>query len=171
MKKISLLLALLLLVSALGLSAFATGSDSPDKNVDIDIQVKVDESMLIHKYSVDIDYASVMVFTYTKVGTWDSEKLAYTDVSGEWDSKTVKVTNRSDMPVKYLAIPNVTVDTYGDLEILLENGSGTIGKCYPGMPGGPLSETIGLTIGGVPNDELGETAELLGELVIKISKP
>ena len=67
---IGLFVAAIMLASVLCMPAYATnaGSDSPDQSVQAEVQVRVDENELIHKYSVDIDYADVIVFTYTKEG-------------------------------------------------------------------------------------------------------
>ena len=174
MKKIiSLALAIVMLACLLCMPAYAerTGSDSPDQSVNAEVQVRVDEDDLLHKYSVDIDYADVMVFTYTKGGTWDPEKYTYNDATGEWDSKTVKVTNHSDMPIKYTATATVSVSTYGNLDILISNSTGTVAACYPGVVLGSKFAEMVLTIGGVPNDNLGETPVKLGNLTIAITNP
>lgn len=170
---IGLFVAAIMLASVLCMPAYATnaGSDSPDQSVQAEVQVRVDENELIHKYSVDIDYADVIVFTYTKEGVWNPEKYDYIESWGEWDSYTVKVTNHSDMPIKYTTTATVSSSAYGDLDIAMEGSTGTIAACYPGIAQGSRFAEIELTISGVPNDSLGETPVKLGNITISITKP
>ena len=172
-RTMSLVMAIVMLACLLCMPAYAerTGSDTPNQSVDAEVQVRVNENDIVHKYSVDIDYADVMVFTYTKTGTWDPDAYTYSNVSGSWDKKEVKVTNHSDMPIKYTAVAEATVTTYGELDIVVSNASGTIDACYPGIVQGSRNVEMELTISGTPNDKLGTTAVKLGNLTISITNP
>ena len=175
MKKIiSLALAIVMLACLLCMPAYAerTGSDSPNQSVSAEVQVRVDENAINHKYSVDIDYADdVLVFTYTKHGTWDPESYEYSEAWGEWDTHTITITNHSDMPIKYTATANVTEKGYGDLDIAMENSTNTIAACYPGISQTGQFAEIVLTIDGIPNDNLDETPKKLGNINISITNP
>ena len=170
---ISLFLALVMISSAMCMFAYAETFtyDDLDESTEVDVQIKANEGGLVHKYSFDIEYPDDMVFTYSRTSsTWDPKEYAYTAGEGIWDSKKIKITNHSDLPIKYAATASVSTSKYGPLGITFTGETGEIAACQPGMDRGELNATIGLTISGTPDDDLKETAVTLGKITIKFAE-
>lgn len=177
MKKFfSLILALVMTASLLCSPAMAArvGTDSPNSTSTADVNIKMDPNGIIHKYCIDIDFPDEIVFTYDEgKGTWDPEDYEYeggrnAGWSGDGD---VKITNHSDMPVKYDVTPENVVNTYGELQITIGNDTGVIDACTPNTPVGSKNATAVIGIAGVPNSALTSTAVKLGVVQVVISKP
>ena len=170
---ISLFLALVMISSAMCMSSYAgnvTYTDL-DESTEVEVQIKANEGALVHMYSFDIDYPDDMVFTYSRTrSTWDPQKYAYTAGEGIWDSKNIKITNNSDLPIKYSANAQVSTSAYGSLSITMTGKDGQIAACYPGMTPGEHNATIGLTISGTPDDNLKDTAVTLGKITIEFDE-
>ena len=169
---ISLFLALVMISSAMCMSAYAETFTYSNLNesTEVEVKIKANEGGIEHKYSFDIDYPANMVFTYTRTGTWDPKEYVYTDETGSWDSKNIIITNNSDLPIKYTASADVSNDTYGPLGIGMTGNIGQIAACYPGMTPGDHNVTIELTIDGDPNYDLKETAVTLGKIIIEFDE-
>lgn len=170
---ISLFLALAMISSAMCMFAYADTFtyDDLDESTEVDVQIKANEGALVHMYSFDIDYPDDMVFTYSRTSsTWDPKEYAYTAGEGIWESKNIKITNHSDLPIKYSANAQVSTSAYGSLGISMTGKDGQIAACQPGMTHGELNATIGLTISGKPNDNLKDTAVKLGKIVIEFDE-
>lgn len=177
MKKIlSIVLVLALSVSLLCVPALAAGregKDTPDSDTSYAVTIKMDGGEVIHKYYVDIDYPTSLVFTYTKgESVWDPNDYAY-DVADDdgWDgAKSFKITNHSDQAIHYEASASITNNTYGDLEIVVSNGEADIAACQVGDADGARNATFTVGISGVPNENLTDRAVGLGVVRILISK-
>ena len=177
MKKfLSLVLALSMTAALLCGPAMAArvGKDSPDQSVTQDVNIQLDPNGIIHKYCIDIDFANPLLFTYDEgVGTWDPEEYEYTDSrSAGWSGDgDIKITNHSDMDVKYVVTSQEVVSTYGDLTIDIANNTGIIDACAPGTVVGSKNATAVVGVSGVPNNALTSSAVKLGEVKVVISKP
>ena len=175
-KLLSIALALALAVSLFcaPASAARVGTDSPDSSTNYDVSIKLEEGTVIHKYYVDIEYPTSLVFTYTKGGdTWDPDSYTYTEgAAGSWsDAATFKIVNHSDQPIQYVATANVTDDSYGaDLSINVGSGSANIAACQVGDTDGSRFGTFTVGVSGTPNDALTSTPVELGFVNIVISK-
>ena len=177
MKKFfSLVLALAMTATLLCSPVLAarTGSDSPDQSVTQDVKIKLDPNGIIHKYCIDIDFPAEILFTYDEgVGTWDPEKYAYDGSrSAGWSGNgDIKITNHSDMPVKYTVTSQEVVNTYGDLTINIANNTGSINACTVGTEVGSKNATAVVGVNGEPNSALTSSAVKLGEVKVVIAKP
>lgn len=177
MKKFfSFVLALAMTASLLCSSALAApaGADDPSgfsSNHEVKIQ-KVGGDV-IHRYSVDIEYES-MVFTYTAADeTWDPDTYKY---AGEANAATgwsgngdVKIINHSDLGIRYQVSARGEVDNYGDLDITVDGASGTIDACAPGIAVGSKNATAEVGVSGTPTSALKGEAVHLGYVDVTIS--
>jgi len=176
-KYLSLILVMALLSSRLcmGVSAARVGTDDPSSNTSVDVNIKMDDSGLQHKYCVEIEFQN-MLFVYTLGNsTWDPEKYDYTEGTTEdrWvpeTSATIKITNHSDLPIKYELSDVNTVSTYGNLSVNFSSESGNIGGCTPGMNPGDMFATSDVSLSGVPNDNLTSNEVKLANIKLVISK-
>lgn len=177
MKKIlSFVLALVMMTTLLCSPAMAArvGTDSPDQTMTQDIKIQLDPGGIVHKYCNDIEFPDPIVFTYDEaVGIWDPEKYAYTGGgSAGWSGNgDIKITNHSDMPVKYVVSTQDVVATYGALTVNVANGNGLIEGCTVGTAVGSKNATAVLSISGTPNNALTTSAVKLGEVKVVISNP
>ncbi|MBO5023736.1 MAG: hypothetical protein J6D11_05460 [Clostridia bacterium] len=156
MKKIiSILVAVMMIVSLFAVPAFAYDIDASSGNdtyegaikdafggstsADVQIQINGDVN---HRYAVDITF-DAQIFTLSTGATWHPERHEYIhDLPVTWNGEgTVTVANHSDMPITYEATAAVTTDEYGPLSIVF-NGAATYA---------PIPETRieGCTVGGV----------------------
>ena len=177
MKKfLSLVLALSMTTALLcGPAAAArVGKDSPDQSVTQDVNIQMDPDGIVHKYCIDIEFSNPLLFTYDEgVGTWDPEEYEYTGsrTAGWSGNGDVKITNHSDMDVKYVVTSQEVVATYGNLTIDIANNTGIIGACAPGTAVGSKNATAVVGVSGVPNSALTSNAVKLGEVKVVISNP
>ena len=167
-------LAVLMLMSLCCTSALAVaGVDDPTSNTQVPVEVTMDLDTT-HKYFVDIDYPQPLVFSYNSSVEWDPEEYSYVgretaDMPNGWsDPQTIRITNHSDLPIRYSVAASVTNRNYGDLGIDVEGGSGSIAACAPGtVLGSKFAEfTIGIT--GVPSNSLDGMQVTLGAIDIAI---
>lgn len=177
MKKfLSLVLALAMTASLLCSPVLAVreGKDSPNQQSTVDVNIKLDPGGIVHKYCIDIEFPDPIVFTYDEaVGTWDPEEYQYTGggTAGWSGNGDIKITNHSDMDVKYVVTSKDVVNTYGDLTINIANNTGIIGGCTPGTAVGSKNATAVISISGTPNSALTAAAVKLGVVEVTISKP
>ncbi len=181
-KLLSAILVLVLTVGLLGTGALAAepnGYDTLDGHFDssYNVDIRLNGGEVNHKYSVDIDYPSAMVFTYSKDNTvWNPKTYTY-DSTGEitssgWSSGyTFTVTNHSDLPIHYAASVSGLTDDYGDLNLILSNGSGNIAACQPGDALGMRKAVFTVNISGTPNNALTSDGVKLGQVDIDITEP
>ncbi len=160
MKKIiSILVAVMMLVSLLTVPALAYDIDANSGNsafegaikdafggsTSADVQIQIDGAVN-HRYAVDITF-NAPVFTLSTGAVWDPARHEYVhETPVTWNGTgTVTVENHSDMPITYAATAEVTATQYGDLGIAF-NGADTYAPI-------PATEIAGCTVGGVaPRD-------------------
>ncbi len=171
MKKfLSLTLVLAMLAAMLCIPTFAAketleGAGSQD----IDVYLELNGSVQ-HKYSVDIDYDS-MTFIYNASGfKWNISENGYSYSYGDsdWttDTQTVKITNHSDMPIKY-TVTMETVEAYDALTFELSNPTKNLPACTPDTTYGSNNGTVGVTVSGdLPADAV--DGAKMGILKVKI---
>lgn len=176
-KYLSLILVMALLSSMLcmGVSAERVGTDDPASTNSFDVNIKMNDDALQHKYCVEIEFQN-MLFVYTLGNsTWDPEKYAYTEgtTSDRWVAETstaIKITNHSDLPIKYALSDENYDSTYGNLTVNFSSESGDIGGCTPDTNPGDMSVTSTVSLHGVPNDNLTSTEVTLANIKLVISK-
>lgn len=142
---------------------YTGNTDSTDVKVTINGDV-------IHVYSVDINF-NVPTFTYSTGSKWDPDNYQYKpSETATWAGEgTVTITNHSDLPVNYTVTAENVVNTYGPLDIVVANGTGTIAKCEVGTARGSMNAKATFTVSGTPTvSEI--TAQKLGEIKVTITK-
>lgn len=173
-KATALLLALFLVVGLCCMPAMASreGKDDPSSNTNVDVNIQLNDSGVTHKYCVDIDYPTSLVFTYTTDGsTWDPNTYTYSEAGGSWsNAKGIKITNHSDLPIQYGVTASVTNSDFADLSIVLGNATGIIGACQVGTVDGSMNATFTVGVSGDPGEALTSTEVKLGHVTIAISK-
>ena len=185
-KLISILVAVMMIVSLFAVSAFAYDIDAETNNgtlegaekddfygstsVDVNIQINGD---INHRYAVDIIF-NAPVFTLSTGATWHPSKHQYVHETPVVWNGTGKVTveNHSDMPITYAAEAAVTAKQFGDLAIVF-NGTDTyaaiaaiqIEKCTVGG----TAPTAEFTYGVVGTPIVAElTATKLGTITVTV---
>lgn len=134
-----------------------------------DVKVTINGDV-IHVYSVDIEF-NVPTFTYSTGSKWDPNDYQYKpSETATWSGEgSVKITNHSDLPVSYTVEKANVVNTYGPLDIVVANGTGTIAKCEVGTARGSKNATATFKVDGTPTvSEI--TAQKLGEIKVSITK-
>lgn len=154
--------------------SFAAGTEENDytgDNSQADVNVTINGEV-IHVYSVEIEFTSTPTFTYSTGSKWDPEDYKYkpnTEGATWTGSGAVKVTNHSDLPVKYTVTSENVVKTFGDLAVNVANGAGTLAKCTPTTTIGSVNATATYTVSGVPTvSEI--NAQKLGEIHVVVEK-
>lgn len=133
MKKFLAILVAVAMLASLCVSVTAADNGLGDSSADV--YIKVDDSVTIHKYSVDIEFGN-MHFVYGANAVWDSELHDYvissTDASWAPESDggdMIKIVNHSDLPISYTtAFENVS-ETYGKITLDATPRAGTVEKC------------------------------------------
>lgn len=185
-KLISILVAVMMIVSLFAVNAFAYDIDAETNNgtlegaekddfgdsTSVDVEIKIDGA-INHRYAVDIIF-NAPVFTLSTGATWHPEKHEYIhDLPVNWSGTgTVTVENHSDMPITYEATAAVTTDEYGPLSIVF-NGAATyapidateLTKCAVGGPAPTATFTYGV-VGTPIVAEL--TATKLGTITVTV---
>ncbi len=172
MKKILAIALCVVLCFCMAVPAFAAGTEEAaytgeTKGEDVNITVS---GKITHVYLVDIEFTSP-TFTYSTGSKWNPENYKYEPITNaEWTGEgIVKITNHSDMKVDYTVVKENVVKTYGDLDIEVTGGTGTIQKCEVGMTRGQQNATATFKVTGNPTvSEI--TAQKLGEIKVTISK-
>ena len=185
-KLISILVAVMMIVSLFAVSAFAYDIDADSGNgtlkgeikdnfggstsVDVEIQIN---GAINHRYAVDITFTAP-VFTLSTGATWHPERHEYIhNLPVNWSGTgTVTVENHSDMPITYEATAAVTTEEYGPLSIVF-NGAATyapidatpLGKCTVGGTAPKATFTYGV-VGTPIVAEL--TATKLGTVTVTV---
>ncbi len=137
-------------------------SDKQDVNITI-------SGAVVHVYLVDIVFNNP-TFTYASGSKWNPDTYKYEHgTTATWGGTgTVTITNHSDLPVNYTVDKANVVNTYGDLDIKVTDGTGTIVKCNVGDEIGSHNATVNFTVTGVPTvAEI--TAQKLGEITVTIT--
>ena len=172
-KLLATALTALMLMSLCCTSALAAnGVDDPTSNTQVPVEITMDLDMA-HKYLVDIDYPQPLVFTYSSAVQWNPDSYSYVGKEnaapdGWSDPQSIRITNHSDLSIKYTATASVTNQNYGTLGIDVQGGTGSIAACTPGIAvGSKFAEfTIGIT--GVPSSSLDGKQVTLGSVDIAI---
>jgi len=173
MKKLLSAVLAVMLLAGLCTTAFAVGTDTLDINNEVPVSITTDQDVK-HKYSADIDYDNPMVFTYTSKTQWNPKDYTYDNqenaaAPGWSPAKNVRITNHSDMPVKFTATATVTNNSYGDLDIVVTGGSGTIEKCTPTTQLGSMFADFTVGVAGIPTAGVNVSQVTLGTLNIRIT--
>ena len=185
-KLISILVAVMMIVSLFAVNAFAYDIDATSGNgtfegeikdnfggstsVDVEIQINGD---INHRYAVDIIF-NAPVFTLSTGATWHPSEHQYVhETPVVWNGTgNVTVENHSDQPITYAAEAAVTATQFGDLAIVF-NGADTyapitatqIEKCTVGGTA-PVAE---FTYGVVGTPIVAElTATKLGTITVTV---
>jgi hypothetical protein len=135
-KLISILVAVMMIVSLFAVNAFAYDIDADSGNgtlegaakddfygsTSVDVQIQIDGA-INHRYAVDITFTAP-VFTLSTGATWHPSEHQYVhETPVVWNGTgNVTVTNHSDMPITYAAEAAVTATQFGDLAIVF-NGA------------------------------------------------
>ena len=172
MKKILAIVLCAVLCLCMAVPAFAAGTPEAaytgeNKSADVNVTISGD---LVHVYLVDIEFTNP-TFTYSSGSKWNPETYQYEpSTAATWEGTgTVKITNHSDLEVKYTVAKANVVNTYGPLDITVVDGTGTIEKCNVGDVRGSHNATATFTVTGTPTvAEI--TAQKLGEITVKIEK-
>ena len=154
-KLISILVAVMMIVSLFAVPAFANDIDATSGNgtlegaeqnafggsTSADVQIQINGE-INHRYAVDITF-DAQIFTLSTGATWHPSEHKYIhDLPVNWSGTgTVTVENHSDMPITYEATAAVTTEEYGPLSIVF-NGAAT----YAPIPATPI---VGCAVGGV----------------------
>lgn len=173
MKKKILAVALCaVLCFCLALPTFAAGTPEAGytgQTSGQDVNITISGEM-VHVYLVDIEFTNP-TFTYSSGSKWNPDTYQYEPSTGaEWaGTGTVKITNHSDLEVKYSVEKANVVGTYGPLDITVADGTGTIAKCNVGDAKGSHNATATFTVTGTPTvAEI--AAQKLGEIKVTITK-
>ena len=173
MKKKILAVALCaVLCFCMALPTFAAGTPEADyhgQGDQQDVHISINGAV-VHVYLVDIEFTNP-TFTYSSGSKWNPETYQYEpSTAATWaGTGTVKITNHSDLEVKYTVAKANVVNTYGPLDITVVDGTGTIEKCNVGDVRGSHNATATFTVTGTPTvAEI--TAQKLGEITVKIEK-
>lgn len=153
-KLISILVAVMMIVSLFAVNAFAYDIDASSGNdalegaikdafggsTSADVQIQINGA-INHRYAVDIIF-NAEVFTLSTGAVWDPSEHEYVhNTPVTWNGTgTVTVENHSDMPITYAATAEVTATQYGNLAIVF-NGSAEYAPI-------PTAEIAGCTVGG-----------------------
>lgn len=173
MKKILAIALCVVLCFCMAVPAFAdegtpeAAYNGQTGNQDVNITINGD---LVHVYLVDIEFTSP-TFTYSSGSKWNPKDYQYEpSTAATWVGEgTVKITNHSDLEVKYTVAAEKVVTTYGPLKIDVTGGTGTIDKCNVGDGKGSHNATAKFTVSGTPTvAEI--TAQKLGEIKVTITK-
>lgn len=172
MKKIFAIVLSAVLCLCMAVPAFAAGTPEAEytgqtSGQDVNITISGD---MVHVYLVDIEFTNP-TFTYSSGSKWNPDTYQYEPgTSATWMGEgTVKITNHSDLEVKYTVAKANVVNTYGPLDITVVDGTGTIEKCNVGDVRGSHNATATFTVTGTPTvAEI--TAQKLGEITVKIEK-
>ena len=172
MKKFLAIALCVVLCLCMALPTFAAGTEAPaytgeTKSADVHVTISGD---LVHVYLVDIEFTTT-TFTYSSGSKWNPDTYQYEpSTAATWaGTGTVKITNHSDLEVKYTVAKANVVNTYGPLDITVVDGTGTIEKCNVGDVRGSHNATATFTVTGTPTvAEI--TAQKLGEITVKIEK-
>lgn len=173
MKKILAIALCVVLCFCMAVPAFAAGTEEAafteqSKSQDVNITVSGD---ITHVYLVDIEFTSP-TFTYSTGSKWNPDNYKYEPITNaEWTGGvgTVKITNHSDLPINYNVEKENVVKTYGNLDIEVTGGTGTIEKCEVGTNRGDKNATATYKVTGNPTvSEI--TAQKLGEIKVTITK-
>jgi hypothetical protein len=162
-KLISILVAVMMIVSLFAVNAFAYDIDAISGNgtlegaekddfhgstsVDVEIQIN---GAINHRYAVDITFTAP-VFTLSTGATWHPSEHEYIhDLPVNWNGTgTVTVENHSDEAITYAAEAAVTATQFGDIAIVF-NGADTsitateLEKCTVGGPAPAATFTYGV---------------------------
>ena len=167
-KYLSLILVMALLSSMLcmGVSAVLTVPADTEVSVFLNLNGEV-----IHNYSVDIEYDQ-LIFTFTASNfEWtvnsENESYSYEHSNGDWaeNSKTLKITNHSDLALKYTVTMN-QASKYDGLNFNLEDATKTLPACTVGTPFGSNNGTVKISVNGsVPGDAV--DGEQMGALTVE----
>lgn len=184
MKKVlSMLMGAVMLVSMLSVGIFAETIGPKDANSvgddgiigstsgeSINITVNGD---IVHVYSVDITF-STTVFTFSTGSKWDPEQHIYVpSEEGSWiGDGVVTIANHSDLPVNYEVVATTDTNNFGDLELVVTDGTGTVAKSEVGDTDTDVIGRAGkitYTVEGTPTvAEINQ--QKLGTITVKISK-
>ena len=185
-KLISILVAVMMIVSLFAVNAFAYDIDATSGNgtlegaekddfgdsTSVDVKIQIDGA-INHRYAVDIIF-NAPVFTLSTGATWHPSEHQYvhkTPVNWNGTGK-VTVENHSDMPITYAAEAAVTATQFGNLAIVF-NGADTyaaitatqIEKCTVGG----TAPTATFTYGVVGTPIVAElTATKLGTITVTV---
>ncbi|MDY3862607.1 MAG: hypothetical protein SOZ51_00730 [Eubacteriales bacterium] len=172
MKKILAIALCVVLCFCMAVPAFAAGTPEAEyqgQNGQQDVNISINGD-IIHVYFVDIEFTNP-TFTYSSGSKWNPDTYQYVpSESATWTGTgIVKITNHSDLPVNYTVEKANVVNTYGPLDIHVENPTGTIEKCEVGMKRGDKNATATYKVTGTPTvSEI--NAQKLGEIKVTISK-
>lgn len=167
---IALCLALCLCLTVVSFAAGTPENDYKGDSSNADVKVTINGEV-IHVYYVEIEFTATPTFTYSTGSKWDPEDYQYKPTeNATWAGQgTVKVTNHSDLPVKYDVTAENVVNTYGPLSIDVANGTGTLAKCTTETEKGTVNATATFTVSGIPTvSEI--SAQKLGEIRVAVEK-
>ncbi len=153
------------------LPAFAAGTVEAEyagesKSAEVNITINGD---VVHVYFVDIQFTTP-TFTYSSGSKWNPNAYQYEpSTSATWMGEgTVKITNHSDLPVKYTVAKENMVNTYGPLDIEITNDEGEIEKCNVGDAKDSHNATATFKVTGTPTvSEI--NMQKLGEIKVTIT--
>ena len=171
MKKI---LAVILTVAMLSMLCMTTViADSGMGNSCADVFIKVDEDVVIHQYSVDVEFGD-MHFIYGASATWDSELHDYIfSDEAAWmpesqNSDRILLRNHSDSPVTYETNFDAISDKYGDITLAATPANGQIDKCPIKATEAP-EQALQITLSGSP-EIFTEDFVSLAKVIVTIAK-
>lgn len=177
MKSVKKIFAIALAVAlclCMAVATFAAGTAEIDYTGDksqADVNVSISGNV-IHVYSVEIEFTATPTFTYSTGSKWDPSDYQYkpNTESATWSGAgSVKVTNHSDLPVKYAVTAENVVKTFGDLAINVVNGTGNLAACTTKTERGTVNATATFTVSGTPTvSEI--SAQKLGEIQVVVEK-
>lgn len=170
-KKIFAVALCAVLCFCMALPTFAAGTPEADyhgQGDQQDVHISINGAV-VHVYLVDIEFTNP-TFTYSSGSKWNPDTYQYEpSTAATWTGTgEVKITNHSDLEVKYSVEKANVVGTYGPLDITVANETGTIAKCNVGDARGSHNATATFTVTGTPTvAEI--TAQKLGEIKVTIT--
>lgn len=167
-KAITLMLAVLMILSMATIAMAAAPGDSED----IDVTAKYNSSTsTVTVYSVDIVWED-MTFTYNEETekVWNAADHSYSSTTtGEWDktAATITVTNHSNAVVN-VALTYVPVDGTG-VSATLDINEKALAAGVEGKPDEADALLATLTVSGKPNETITNVGVKIGSITVTLS--
>lgn len=171
MKKVLAVFLTIAMLSMLCMSNVFADSGMGDSSADVFI--KIDENVVIHQYSVDVEFGD-MHFVYGSTATWDSELHDYIfSEDPVWTpqnqhSDRILIRNHSDSPVTYDTNFDAISDKYGDITLAATPANGQIDKCPIKATNAP-EQALQITLAGSPETFTDDFVSL-AKVIVTIAK-